>query len=360
VAVSDSSVICPCRGSKSRHMVKQAGVHWVSENGTHGPGLSLGISARRFFSLCVHFYFTGTICAAFKKKSPDASFHIFGSARGSHLKREKIMDNFKDKVAIVTGGASGIGRELGKALACRGTHVILSDINGGFLDKAAGDIQKAGFDAGKKVTNVCDYKAVDKLVADTVSEYGRLDYMFNNAGILVTGEARYFSYEDWKKVIDINLYGVVNGVVAAYAVMVKQGSGHIVNIASMAGLIPVAGTTSYTTSKWGVVGLSSALRIEGADLGVKVSVVCPGQVETPILHESKIIKSDRKKLLAANKNQVISTEQCIAEIIAGVEKNKAIIIVPKKSAKGWYIQRLSPGFMRWVLKKGIQKMRAMR
>src|SRR5262249_54809852 len=132
--------------------------------------------------------------------------------------------------------------------------------------------------------------AVQALVGQVATSAGRLDYLFNNAGILIAGEAHYFEIEDWDRVIDVDFRGVVNGVQAAYPIMRRQGFGHLVNTSSIAGLVPVAGFLSYSSSKHGVVGLSTSLRIEAATAGVRVSVLCPGTVETAIAAGGKFGK----------------------------------------------------------------------
>lgn len=259
------------------------------------------------------------------------------------------MGVYTGKVAIITGGASGIGRALGEELARRGAQAILADMNAKLLEETAASIADAGHRAKTVNIDVTDFEAVKKMVDDTVSEYGRLDYIFNNAGVVTFGEARDLSYDDWRKVIDTDLYGVVNGVMAAYPIMVKQGFGHIVNTASLAGLVPAMGIVPYVTSKYGVVGLSNALRSEGADLGVKVSVVCPGLIDTP-MKNSKVIKVDREKLLAAAP-KLLPVEKCAAEILRGVERNRAIIVVTASAKFFWVLHRLSPTLVMWFIRK---------
>lgn len=269
------------------------------------------------------------------------------------------MDIFKGKTAIVTGAASGIGRALSERLARKGARVVMADVNTGQLENAAAGIEQSGGNARAATLDVRDFEAVKGLVDDTVSECGRLDYIFNNAGTGVGGEARDFDYEDWKKVIDINLYGVVNGVAAAYPLMVKQGSGHIVNTASLAGLIPLAGEISYTTSKYAIVGLSHALRAEAADLGVKVSVVCPGKIETPIYHTSRIIGFDREKALGILPGG-ISPDRCAGIILRGVARNKATIVVTRHAKLLWILGRTSPALTVRLMELYMRRMREFR
>jgi NAD(P)-dependent dehydrogenase (short-subunit alcohol dehydrogenase family) len=251
------------------------------------------------------------------------------------------MDIYANKTAIVTGGASGIGRAVSEQLASRGANVILADINAELLEETAKAINNTGGKAKALPLDVRDSEAVKKVVDDTVAEFGRLDYIFNNAGIAIASEAHEHIYESWRKVIDTNLYGVINGAVAAYPVMVEQGSGHIVNTASMAGLVPVFGEVSYVTSKHGVVGLSLALRIEGALHGVKVSVVCPGFIRTPIYDNIELIKLDREALMKMAPKGA-SAQKAAQVILEDVERNRAVIVPPRQARVLWWLNRAFP------------------
>ena len=254
------------------------------------------------------------------------------------------MGLFADKVALVTGGASGIGRALGEELARRGATVILADIHSDQLEDVARSIreQHAGSAVGVHL-DVSRFEDVHALIERTAAEYGALHYLFNNAGIGVGGEARDVTLDDWRAVLGVNLTGVVNGVVAAYPLMVEQGFGHIINTSSLAGLVPVPSLASYVTSKHAVVGLSTALRLEGADLGVKVSVVCPGLVRTPIMRTSKMVRMDREKALASIPLRLsISPEECAKRILRGVERNKPLIVVTAWANVMWWLYRISP------------------
>ena len=266
------------------------------------------------------------------------------------------MTTYRDKIAIVTGAASGIGLALCQQLARRGALVTLVDVDGAPLAKAAEALASAGMRARAAVVDVTDRDAVEQLVESAVSEFGRLDLLVNNAGIGVGGEARDLAYADWKEVIDVNLFGVIHGVAAAYPLMVRQGCGHIVNVASVAGLVPLPGEISYVASKYAVVGLSHTLRAEAADLGVKVSVVCPGKIETPIYETSKIINFDREATFALWPTG-ISPERCAEIILRGVERNKATIVVTRFAKLLWAMQRLSPTAIAWAMRRYMRRMR---
>ncbi len=255
------------------------------------------------------------------------------------------MEPFAGKIVVITGGASGIGRAVGAQLVRHGARVVLADINGESVGATAAAIGATS----AATVDVRDAAAVEQLVSSTVATHGRLDYMFNNAGIAIMGEARNMTLADWTQLIDVNVRGVINGVFAAYPVMVRQGFGHIVNTASIAGLVPTPGATGYATTKHAVVGLSTGLRAEAAGLGVKVSAVCPGIIDTPLKYGTRLINpdADRDKLLNSLPIKLYPVEDCARDILRGVARNQGIIIVTRgaKLLSLWY--RWTPSlFMR--------------
>src|SRR5215472_3907198 len=199
----------------------------------------------------------------------------------------KTKAAWKDEVALVTGGASGIGRALSEELASRGAEVVLADRQHALAEDVARAIREKGGRATACELDVCDLDAFTRSVDGIVKRTGHVDYLFNNAGIAVGGEVSTYKRADWDDVFDVNLRGVAYGIQAVYPHMVARGHGHIVNTASVAGLLPSPEAASYTASKHAVVGLSKALRLEGKRHGVRVSVLCPGVIRTPILTGGK-------------------------------------------------------------------------
>ena len=271
------------------------------------------------------------------------------------------MNVYRDKVAFVTGAAFGIGRALCRELATNGAGVIATDIDEELLEQAmeTSSTQKV---KGARL-DVTDYEEFKKLIEETISEEGRLDYLFNNAGIAIAAEVRDVSIDHWRKVLDVNLNGVVYGSTLAYQFMAKQGSGHIVNLVSVEGLLPFPVTVSYVTSKFAVVGLSQGLWVEGADLGVKVSAVCPAFVWTPILDNGPVINFSREDLRESLRPWLrfaISPEACAHAILKGVARKKRIITVSWLTHVMWWLTRISPALFMNLVRGDFRKWRGKR
>ena len=270
------------------------------------------------------------------------------------------MNLFKDKVAVVTGGASGIGRAICAELGHRGAIVVATDINASGAEEVAKGISQSGGKGFSAYVDVSKLDDVKELVRGTFQQHGRIDYMFNNAGIAVIGEARDMTHDDWRRILDINLHGVIYGTTEAYQLMVQQGFGHIVNTASLAGLVPVAGLTSYTATKFAVVGLSTSLRAEAAGLGVKVSVICPGIIQTPIVEAAQYINLDVDKLIAESQPKMMKVGHAVQIILRGVAKNKAVIAFPIAPKIIWWLYSICPPLYYFWAKIMFKRFRELR
>lgn len=257
--------------------------------------------------------------------------------------------------AIVTGAGSGIGAALCRALAAAGADVVCTDVDG---DAAARTADPLG--ARSQRLDVTDAAAVQACVDEVVDRTGRLDLMFNNAGITWGGDTELLTLDQWNAIIDINIRGVVHGVAAAYPLMVKQGHGHIVNTASMAGLAAAGQITSYVMSKHAVVGLSLALRSEAAGRGVGVLAICPTAVETPILDKGAIggfVGRDFYKM-GQRSSTFSSADDLARDTLAAIERNKALLVWPRQARTAWRFSRLFPGVLQRMSIGFVNKQRA--
>lgn len=267
--------------------------------------------------------------------------------------------SFTGKQAIVTGGGSGIGAALCRALVAAGADVVCTDIDGTSAAKTVAGLDGPGT-ATATVLDVTDPAAVQATVDDVVARTGRLDLMFNNAGIAWGGDTELLTLEQWNAIIDVNIRGVVHGVAAAYPVMLRQGHGHIVNTASMAGLTAAGQITSYVMTKHAVVGLSLALRSEAVPRGVGVLAVCPAAVETPILDKGAIggFVGRDYYLRGQGMKTAYDPDRLARDVLRAIERNKALLVVPKRAHVSWLFARLAPGLLQRMSIRFVERQRA--
>lgn len=247
---------------------------------------------------------------------------------------------FAGKQALLTGGGSGIGAALCRALDEAGAHVVCTDIDESAAERVVSTLSSRARSARLDVT---DAGAVQAAVDDVVARAGRLDLMFNNAGIVFGGETELLTLDQWNAIIDVNIRGVVHGVAAAYPLMLRQGHGHIVNTASMAGLAAAGHLTSYVATKHAVVGLSLALRSEALSQGVGVLAVCPAAVETPILDKGAVGSfGGRDFFLRAQGGKAYDADRLARDVLDAIARNKAILVKPRVAHAQWILNRLAP------------------
>ena len=198
------------------------------------------------------------------------------------------MDNFKGRVAVVTGAASGIGRALALAFAREGVRVVLADLDEAPMAEVAQTIKSGNGQAVAVAADVSDLDQVQALAEKSWQAFGAVHILCNNAGVAVSGGLEEATLKDWQWVIGVNLWGVIHGLLAFVPRMIAQREGgHIVNTASMAGLIATQGLGVYNTTKYAVVGLSETLAKDLRPYGIGVSVLCPMGVETRILDSER-------------------------------------------------------------------------
>ncbi|HQR78846.1 MAG TPA: SDR family NAD(P)-dependent oxidoreductase [Actinomycetota bacterium] len=254
-------------------------------------------------------------------------------------------------IVLITGGGSGIGAEAGVQFADRGDTVILADIDSDAADSIAAQIVASGGKAESATLDVRDGKAFSALVSRIVADHGRIDLIMNNAGIGVGGPIEDLTAEHWQRIVDVNIIGVVNGVRAVYPHMIAQGDGHIVNTASLAGLVPSPMLAAYSMTKHAVVGLSLSLRPEAERYGIRVTALCPGPTETPILDSrgpSDLPAHDgvsARDLLTKAAGSIYPVEDLVADLLAGIAANKACIVAPQRARLAWWLHRLLPSLL---------------
>lgn len=245
------------------------------------------------------------------------------------------MQDVSGKVAVVTGGASGIGRAMAEAFRDAGMRVVIADVEQSALDATA---QELGV-YGHRV-DVTDAAAMEALADDVRQRFGTCHLLCNNAGVGGGGRLEELTLKDWKWVIDVNLWGVVHGLQAFLPMMLANSDGgHVVNTASMAGLSPLPGAAPYSATKYAVVGISETMREELADSSVGVSVLCPGFVRTNIFtsqrNRPQALRNETKKSAARAVNDdmikmveqtAIDPRQVGAAVLAAVREDRFWII----------------------------------
>ncbi len=198
------------------------------------------------------------------------------------------MKDLAGKVAVITGGASGIGLALARRLAADGMSIVIGDIEADAMSAAVAELHGSGATASGVLTDVTDPDSVDALRDAVLAEHGAVHVVCNNAGVAAGGPAWEISVDVWRWVLDVNVFGVINGIRSFVPTLIEQGEGHIVNTASIAGLIAAPGIGPYTASKHAVVSISETLvqDLAAAGANVGVSVLCPAFVRTRI-HEAR-------------------------------------------------------------------------
>jgi NAD(P)-dependent dehydrogenase (short-subunit alcohol dehydrogenase family) len=254
--------------------------------------------------------------------------------------------------AIVTGGASGIGLALARRLVDGGLHVVVADIDG---DAVAAAADQLGVAAQGAQLDVADAQAVADLIDSTHDRHGRLDYLFNNAGIGASLPVEHVDLDHWQRTIEVNLSGVIHGCHAAYPHMIRQGFGRIVNTASLAGVFGGLGTAvPYATSKHAVIGLSLAWRVAAAPHGIGIHVVCPAGVDTPMLDKvafpgldvpAGAARSMRSQAADMGVKRFYPADRLARDVLRGVARGRALIVTPATARLPWRLYRMAPELM---------------
>ena len=248
------------------------------------------------------------------------------------------MDSFRDRVAVVTGGGSGIGRALAEAFAREGARVVVADVEESAATAVADGIRGRGGEALAARLDVTDLGQVQALADRAFADFGAVHVLCNNAGVALHGALQDATHRDWEWVLGVNLWGVIHGLEAFLPRMIAQGQpGHVVNTASMAGLIASQGLGVYNASKYAVVGISETLVKDLRPHGIGVSVLCPLGVATRILQSARNrpaqLRNEREGTDSAVEliGKYLDPDTVASMVLAAVRANRLYVITHDES-----------------------------
>lgn len=261
------------------------------------------------------------------------------------------VERFAGKVVVITGGASGLGRGLGEALARGGAKLVVGDIDFAAASALCDELLRAGHSATAFAVDVTDAASVERLVAHAVALHGRLDYMINNAGIAAGGEFQDVSADTIRRVVEIDLLGAAYGTLAAYRQMVRQRGGQIVNIASMLALFPNPLSAAYVAAKHGLGGLTQSVSAEAATYGISLTLICPGYIATNLFRAGTFegsLQSDN--VVERIPFRLMDVDTAVARTLEAVLARRSIAVFPFYGHVLWLIHRFSPRLMAGLLR----------
>lgn len=260
------------------------------------------------------------------------------------------------QVAVITGGAAGLGRGLAAALAAGGLQVVLLDIDGEAAAATAADLSAdlpPGASVEARAVDVADGAAMTRALQEIVDRHGRLDVMINNAGYSVNGEIQHIDDATWRRVTEVNLLGVVHGSRAAAAHMIAAGRGRVINVASIFGLVSAPLAAPYVATKHAVAGFTEALSHELEGLGVQVHLICPGFIDTGFFDRAAYVGVDREALRRQGEPPKISVEAAVAHILSGVGRGRRRVVFPASARIYLWLDRWAPWLLRRLYRRAL-------
>jgi len=264
------------------------------------------------------------------------------------------MRIIRGKKAFVTGAASGIGRALGLALAREGADLFLVDVDGDRLGATAAGARSHGVDVVTRICDLRDPNEISAAVAAVLARWTRLDIVVNNAGVAYYGPTHNMTAAQWDRVLEVNLLAPIQIVREFLPTLAAQDEAHILNVCSVFGLVTQRKVTAYQTTKFGMVGLSLALRAEYGRAGVGVTALCPGLVRTPLLEVAERGRPDKR--LPLPPDFLMTTPGHVADrAIAAIRRNRGIVVVSPLARVMWWTMRLAPGLVDWISREGWRR-----
>jgi len=268
------------------------------------------------------------------------------------------MTNLSGKKCLITGAASGIGRALAQAAARRGAVLFLTDVNAAGLDTAVAEVRAAGGAvAWTAALDVADYAAVCRAADEIHAAHGSLDVLMNVAGIAVWGTVERLRHAQWRRAIEVNLMGPIHVMECFLPAMIASGrGGHLVNVSSAAGLFGLPWHAPYSASKFGLRGVSEVLRFDLERHGIGVTLVCPGGVDTGLVHTVEIEGVDPNdprlsKLKRRFQQRAVTPQRAAAAILKGIERQRYLVFTSFDVRLGWWAQRWFPPAYEFVMRR---------
>jgi NAD(P)-dependent dehydrogenase (short-subunit alcohol dehydrogenase family) len=263
------------------------------------------------------------------------------------------VSNLRGKTALVTGAASGIGKETALAFARRGANLVICDLNEIGLAETERQIRSLGREVLARRVDVASRHEMRQFADAVHGTVAAVDVLMNNAGVGLGGGFLHTSLEDWDWIVGINFWGVIHGCHFFLPAMVARGAGgHVVNVSSVAGYLASEPLCAYSTTKFGVFGLSEALRQELRPHGIGVTAVCPGIINTPITQTSRMLGPDateaaRQRIVQMYQRRNYGPERVAENVLRAVQRNRAVAPISPEAWALYYAKRFVPGLLAW-------------
>jgi short-subunit dehydrogenase len=256
------------------------------------------------------------------------------------------MRDLSGKRAVVTGAAAGIGRAISLELARVGCRLFLIDLNAESLGAVIDAVRATGADVGGRTCDLADPAQIVEVAAAAIGQWGGVDLLLNNAGIAYYGPTHEMRLDQWERLMAVNLLAPIRLIHALLPSLREQPQAHILNVASVTGLVPKRRIAAYQTSKYGLVGLSQSLRAEYSPYGVGVTALCCGFVRTDLL--ATAAREGMKTVTREPaKWYTVSPEYVARVAVRSIRRNRGVVVVPLIARVFWWMQRLSPAILDW-------------
>jgi len=260
------------------------------------------------------------------------------------------MRTLRGVTALVTGAGSGIGRATALALAREGVRVHAVDIDPARAASVAAEIEAAGGSARGHAVDVADPVAIASLGDALRADGEQIGILVNCAGILATGRAEEIELAEWQRIFGVNVFGAVHTIRVFAPPMLERGAGHIVNVASLAGLVPFPFVAPYTASKFALVGMSQAMGMELAHRGVTVTAVCPGAVRTALYTAKPMTLpgNTRERIVDLINRGAMPPERIARDVVRAIRKRRALVVRAGPARPLWTFYALAPRLLLWL------------